>query len=178
MNPATETLLRRAVSQAVTLTRQNTRCVFTDKRHGSPSPADGSAASLSSMALGDHVKTIMDLPGPEGYPIVGSALEYFRKPNRGQMHEVQVSFFYTFLVVFRLLLLLVSSIFWEVCSVTGVAIFVFLMLWFSVLARVTFGNQCRFAIAFNYLCTKEQRFFTRKNKNKQTKNTVSVGHYV
>lgn len=37
------------------------------------------------------LKTIDDLPGPRGYPVVGTAPEYFRKANRGQMHEVQVS---------------------------------------------------------------------------------------
>lgn len=43
-----------------------------------------SAASVSVP------KTIDDLPGPSGYPVVGTAPEYFRKANRGQMHEVQV----------------------------------------------------------------------------------------
>ena len=90
MNQATEVLLRRAVSQAVSLTRTNARCVFTDKRHEAVSDAS-TAAAVPSMSLGDTVKTLMDLPGPNGYPVVGSALEYFKKPNRGQMHEVQVS---------------------------------------------------------------------------------------
>ncbi|XP_048734358.2 1,25-dihydroxyvitamin D(3) 24-hydroxylase, mitochondrial-like [Ostrea edulis] len=38
------------------------------------------------------LKTIDDLPGPRGYPVVGTAPEYFRKANRGQMHEVQRRF--------------------------------------------------------------------------------------
>lgn len=45
-----------------------------------------SAASVSVP------KTIDDLPGPSGYPVVGTAPEYFRKANRGQMHEVQRRF--------------------------------------------------------------------------------------
>lgn len=97
MNQATEMLLRRAVSQAVSLTKNNARCVFTDRRHETANDAAASAAAVPSMSMGEHVKTISDLPGPEGYPIIGSAFEYFRKENRGQMHEVQVSFFFFFL---------------------------------------------------------------------------------
>lgn len=84
-----ETVLRRAATQAASLSRVNARSLFTNKRQDSPATDTASSASVSA-AFGEHVKTIMDLPGPEGYPIVGSALEYFRKPNRGQMHEVQV----------------------------------------------------------------------------------------
>lgn len=39
------------------------------------------------------VKDFNDLPGPQGLPILGTAHEYFRKGNRGQMHEVQVFVF-------------------------------------------------------------------------------------
>ncbi|XP_021365826.1 cytochrome P450 27C1-like [Mizuhopecten yessoensis] len=38
------------------------------------------------------VKTIQDLPGPKGLPVLGTAYEYFRKGNRGQMHKVQTNF--------------------------------------------------------------------------------------
>ena len=87
MNPATEMLLRRAASQAVSLVRQNTRCVVTD-RHLDNSVLDVMIAPPESRTR--LQKTIDDLPGPSGYPVVGTAPEYFRKPNRGQMHEVQV----------------------------------------------------------------------------------------
>ncbi|XP_053401018.1 cytochrome P450 27C1-like [Mercenaria mercenaria] len=89
MNPATETLLRRAASQAVSLARQNARCVFTDRRH-ERAAADAVVATPNNISYVQ--KTIQDLPGPDGYPIIGTAPEYFRKPNRGQMHEVQRRF--------------------------------------------------------------------------------------
>ncbi|XP_033754448.1 cytochrome P450 27C1-like [Pecten maximus] len=38
------------------------------------------------------VKTLQDLPGPKGLPVLGTAYEYFRKGNRGQMHKVQTNF--------------------------------------------------------------------------------------
>lgn len=36
-------------------------------------------------------RSLHDLPGPKGYPIVGTIPEYIRKKNWGQSHEVQVS---------------------------------------------------------------------------------------
>lgn len=38
------------------------------------------------------LKTIHDLDGPKGWPILGNFPMYLRKENRGRMHEVQVSF--------------------------------------------------------------------------------------
>lgn len=87
MNPVTDTLLRRAVLQAASLARENARCVYTDRRH-QRATADVVAASGNISFI--QQKTINDLPGPDGYPVIGTAPEYFRKPNRGQMHEVQV----------------------------------------------------------------------------------------
>ncbi|KAJ8302442.1 hypothetical protein KUTeg_018838 [Tegillarca granosa] len=37
-------------------------------------------------------KALRELEGPTGYPILGTATEYFRKENRGKMHEVQRQF--------------------------------------------------------------------------------------
>lgn len=36
-----------------------------------------------------RVRDFDELPGPKGYPVVGTLLEYFRKDNRGKMHEIQ-----------------------------------------------------------------------------------------
>lgn len=60
-----------------------------------------SAVRLIAEAVADRTdntqsvvepRTLDDLPGPRGYPVVGTAPEYFRKANRGQMHEVQRRF--------------------------------------------------------------------------------------
>ena len=96
--------LRRAVLQAACLVRQNARqnvyqnarSVFTDQGHARA--ADASVvADVPETPTTNHEsvsqKTIADLPGPTAYPVVGSAFEYYRKPNRGKMHEVQVSYF-------------------------------------------------------------------------------------
>ncbi|BFZ19731.1 hypothetical protein BsWGS_22770 [Bradybaena similaris] len=43
-------------------------------------------AKTTSNAAG--LKPFTDLPGPRGWPIFGSFPEYFKKENRGQMHEM------------------------------------------------------------------------------------------
>lgn len=91
MSAVTDALIRRAVSQAVSLARQNCRALHTDLPVRAPETT--LVTDLPARALEDTQKTIHDLPGPKGYPVIGTASEYFRKPNRGQMHEVQVRFF-------------------------------------------------------------------------------------
>lgn len=90
MSAVTDALIRRAASQAVSLARQNCRALYTD----SPSRAPDTTlvTDMPARALDETQKTIQDLPGPNGYPVIGTASEYFRKPNRGQMHEVQRRF--------------------------------------------------------------------------------------
>ncbi|KAK3610396.1 hypothetical protein CHS0354_008681 [Potamilus streckersoni] len=86
-----EAVLRRAASQAVLLARQSIqRCLFTEF-----SSRTSDAASITTEDISDsevRVKTLQDMPGPRGYPILGTAPEYFRKANRGQMHDVQRKF--------------------------------------------------------------------------------------
>ena len=100
MNPATEILIRRAACQAASLARQQARSVFTDR---TPARAANANILTADVAPTDEVisapsvpkqKTMADLPGPDGYPVLGTAPEYFRKSNRGQMHEVQVGSVY------------------------------------------------------------------------------------
>ena len=57
---------------------------------GSNFMADPMTVMDTATSEDTTLKTIHDLPGPSGYPVVGTAVEYFRKPNRGQMHQVQV----------------------------------------------------------------------------------------
>ena len=90
MSAVTESLIKRAASQAVSLARQNCRTLYTDSP--SRAPETTLVTEIPTRALDDTQKTIQDLPGPNGYPVIGTASEYFRKPNRGQMHEVQVRF--------------------------------------------------------------------------------------
>lgn len=90
MSAVTDALIRRAVSQAVSLARQNCRALHTDLPVRAPETT--LVTELPARALEDTQKTIHDLPGPKGYPVIGTASEYFRKPNRGQMHEVQRRF--------------------------------------------------------------------------------------
>ena len=74
----------------------NSRCVFTQTESA---PRDGAAPPLDSDLLHGHpaprphdhtVRSFQDMPGPKGYPVVGTLLEYFRKENRGRIHEIQV----------------------------------------------------------------------------------------
>ena len=48
----------------------------------------GSAEDVETSS--ENVKNYDDMPGPKGYPVVGTLLEYFKKENRGRMHEIQV----------------------------------------------------------------------------------------
>lgn len=90
MNPATETLLRRAACQAVSLSRQSVRSLYTERRHERAAVNATVDEPVIHGTQAETDRTIHDLPGPDGLPVIGTALEYFRKHNRGQMHEVQV----------------------------------------------------------------------------------------
>ena len=51
-----------------------------------------SSQPLDKSGTGEPAtKTLMDLPGPKGWPILGSFPDYFKKENQGQMHEMMVS---------------------------------------------------------------------------------------
>lgn len=52
----------------------------------SSSPVE--AATATADAAG--VKSMDELDGPTGWPIVGNFLTYLKKENRGKMHQVQV----------------------------------------------------------------------------------------
>lgn len=43
-----------------------------------------------AIAIDQGLKSIEELDGPPGWPIVGNFLTYLKKENRGKMHEVQV----------------------------------------------------------------------------------------
>lgn len=76
----------------------NSRCVYTQTesaRDGLSAPpltpsVDDEALSGAATSSADSVRSFEEMPGPKGYPIVGTLLEYFRKENHGRMHEIQV----------------------------------------------------------------------------------------
>ncbi|XP_046585181.1 cytochrome P450 27C1-like [Haliotis rubra] len=79
-----ESVLRRVASHGRTLlvrghrNSAGVRRVFTE------------ASESSDLSLTDaSPRSFEDLPGPTGLPVVGTLPEYFRKANKGQMHEVQ-----------------------------------------------------------------------------------------
>ncbi|XP_059143734.1 cytochrome P450 27C1-like isoform X2 [Physella acuta] len=81
--------LRRAIGQGARVLRQ-ARAMFTTS-----SPDEAAAATRVRSASPDassestaDLKPFMDLPGPKGWPILGSFPEYFKKENQGQMHEL------------------------------------------------------------------------------------------
>lgn len=107
MNLATENVLRRVAAQAVSTARQTQRRLHTDNIRAQSTQAaavnvntvDAHVVDVAREAdVTSKVKTIMDLPGPDGVPVLGTAPVYFRKGNRGQMHEVQVSAYFPQLV--------------------------------------------------------------------------------
>ncbi|KAL5020898.1 hypothetical protein ScPMuIL_000053 [Solemya velum] len=89
-----EAVLRRAFVQAVTVSRPGLRSILTE--------AGGSATEiLSDVKQTAATRCMKDLPGPEGFPLLGTAPEYFRPGNRGRMHEVQRKFHQKYGKMFR-----------------------------------------------------------------------------
>ncbi|KAK6185568.1 hypothetical protein SNE40_007773 [Patella caerulea] len=79
-----ESALRRFVTHGRTVCRNGgVRCLFTEA---------SDPEALSDVKTTTSVKSFSELPGPRGLPIVGTVTEYFRKANKGQMHEVQRKF--------------------------------------------------------------------------------------
>ncbi|KAK7114680.1 cytochrome P450 27C1-like [Littorina saxatilis] len=96
-------------SQLTSATPSNSRCVFTQTRSASDSIAssarglnpqtaldsdvnDATTSTMTATAATteeSRVRSFDEMPGPKGYPVVGTLLEYFRKENHGRMHEIQ-----------------------------------------------------------------------------------------
>ena len=55
-----------------------------------PSPS-AELGSPSSTGCNVGARSMHELDGPVGWPIVGNFLTYLKKENQGRMHEVQVS---------------------------------------------------------------------------------------
>ncbi|GFO02731.1 1,25-dihydroxyvitamin D(3) 24-hydroxylase, mitochondrial [Plakobranchus ocellatus] len=56
----------------------------------SPTISPGSESTNSNTLSTDvnHIRPFSDLPCPPGWPILGSFIDYFKRENRGQMHEL------------------------------------------------------------------------------------------
>ena len=55
-----------------------------------PEVATQPSSSKSSIGV-EQIRPFNDLPCPPGWPILGSFVDYFKKENKGQMHELMVS---------------------------------------------------------------------------------------
>lgn len=68
------------------------RCVF---MQAESETLPGTSLPPHAATVGEKptvgVRPFEEMPGPKGYPVVGTLLEYFRPENRGRMHEIQVS---------------------------------------------------------------------------------------
>ena len=87
-----------------TPTPASSRGVFTQSgttnsalEHQTSLDTDQASATTTTTASSSsaRVRSFDEMPGPKGYPIVGTLLEYFRKENHGRMHEIQVSLQYS-----------------------------------------------------------------------------------
>ncbi|BFZ13466.1 hypothetical protein BsWGS_16504 [Bradybaena similaris] len=85
--------IRRLLSHGSRVLR-HTRAMFSAATTANPAAATSVASPTTSppdtatSSSGPHLKSFMQLPGPKGWPIVGSFPEYFKKENQGQMHEM------------------------------------------------------------------------------------------
>ena len=76
----------------------NVRSVNTSaERNAAVAAAAVNGLEQRPVVIDTTQKTLADLDGPQGYPILGTAPEYFRKNTKGKMHEVQVMCFMYFL---------------------------------------------------------------------------------
>lgn len=58
--------------------------------NGDGEAAAASSAEAETTTADAGVKSMDELDGPTGWPIVGNFLTYLKKENRGKMHQVQV----------------------------------------------------------------------------------------
>lgn len=86
-----EHIVKRVLSTATNIASKSPK--KSPKRLLTTDHAATTAKTSSTISMNDipMTKTMVDLPGPNGYPLVGTAPEYFKGENKGQMHKVQVS---------------------------------------------------------------------------------------
>lgn len=82
-----EHIVKRVLSTATNIASKSPKRVLTTD-HAATTAKTSSTISMNDIPMS---KTMVDLPGPNGYPLVGTAPEYFKGENKGQMHKVQVS---------------------------------------------------------------------------------------
>lgn len=83
-----EHVVKRVLSTATNIASKSSKRLLTHDTASAPASASSTvSAALNEIPL---TKTMDDLPGPKGYPLIGTASEYFRGENKGQMHKVQV----------------------------------------------------------------------------------------
>lgn len=92
-----EHVVKRVLSTATHVASKSTKRLLTNDA-AATSAKPSSTISMTDIPM---TKTIADLPGPNGYPLVGTAPEYFRGENKGQMHKVQRRFHQMYGPIFK-----------------------------------------------------------------------------
>lgn len=83
-----EHIVKRVLSTATNIASKSPKRLLTTD-HAATTAKTSSTISMNDIPMS---KTMVDLPGPNGYPLVGTAPEYFKGENKGQMHKVQRRF--------------------------------------------------------------------------------------
>ena len=85
-----EHIVKRILSTATNIASKSHKRILTNDTGATSAKPSSTISLINDIPM---TKTMADLPGPNGYPLVGTAPEYFRGKNKGQMHKVQVSLF-------------------------------------------------------------------------------------
>lgn len=64
-------------------------------------PYDPISMPIEEKAEATEARSMMELPGPTGWPVVGNFLTYVTKKNKGKMHLIQASFHKKYGKIFR-----------------------------------------------------------------------------
>jgi hypothetical protein len=85
-----EHIVKRILSTATNIASKSHKRILTNDTGATSAKPSSTISLINDIPM---TKTMADLPGPNGYPLVGTAPEYFRGKNKGQMHKVQVILF-------------------------------------------------------------------------------------
>ena len=84
-----EHIVKRILSTATNIASKSHKRILKNDTGATSAKPSSTISLINDIPM---TKTMADLPGPNGYPLVGTAPEYFRGKNKGQMHKVQRRF--------------------------------------------------------------------------------------